>query len=81
MSILDYLNCCKKFKCDENGNIIYEQLIDGLECWYEYDDHGVLIHYKDSEGNEKYWNSINTSKQVKCKKILRFCNIFYILSK
>ena len=73
MDILDYLQCCKKFVHDINGNLIYEQLIDGLECWYEYDEHGVLIHYKDSAGTEHHWNPIgyDAPKKVTCKKIFK----------
>lgn len=73
MGLLEYLNSHKKFTYDNTGNLVYEQMLDGLECWYEYDDHGVLIHYKDSAGTEHFWNSIgvDTAKKVKGRKIFK----------
>lgn len=73
MDLLKYLNCHKKRSYDNKCNLIYEQMTDGLECWYEYDEHGVLIHYKDSAGTEHFWNPIctDTPKKVKCRKIFK----------
>lgn len=35
-------------------NKTYEKTKSGLEKWWEYDDHGNMIHYKTSKGFEKW---------------------------
>ena len=45
------------FKYDENGKEIYHKDNDGYECWKEYDANRNKIHYKNSNGCEKWWDS------------------------
>ena len=41
---------------DSNNNLIHIEHISGaFEAWYEYDDKNRQIHYKDSNGEETWF--------------------------
>ena len=48
---------------DSNGNLIHVEHISGIfEAWYEYDDKNRQIHYKDSNGEESWYEYYGNGK-------------------
>ena len=48
---------------DSNNNLIHIEHISGIfEAWYEYDDKNRKIHYKDSDGEENWYEYYNNRK-------------------
>ena len=48
---------------DSNNNLIHiEHISATFEAWYEYDDKNRKIHYKDSSGEENWFEYYNNGK-------------------
>ena len=41
-----------EFECDKQGNRLHTKSITEIERWWKYNEHGKLIYYKDSSGEE-----------------------------
>ena len=49
---------------DENGRLIYSKY-DGYEEWYDYDEFGKLIRYRNSNGITKWYNTLGKCIRMK----------------
>jgi len=50
---------------DEQGRKIYERNEKtGIEEWYEYDEQGNVIHWKDSSGNEEWYEYDEQGRKI-----------------
>lgn len=48
---------------DSDNNLIHIEHISGIfEAWYEYDDKNRKIHYKDSSGEENWFEYYDSGK-------------------
>ena len=55
---------------DDNNNLIHVEHISGIfEAWYEYDDKNRQIHYKDSNGEETWFEYYDNGVLKNCTKL------------